>query len=382
MRSRWLPLCAAVALLVACDAGDGRAGIAPDSGYAMQRVGGNALVLPRGFRITVFAEGLDGVRFLTVGPDGNIYASQPRAGRVVRLEDGDGDGRADTTVTVIDGLQNPHGLAFRADTLYVAEEHRVVRFVPPDGALQVVVADLPEGGHWTRTVIFHGDTMFVSVGSSCNLCDERDPRRAAVTRFWPDGSGEMRFVTGLRNAVGLAVHPETGEIWATNNDRDRLGDDLPPDRVNVLREGGWYGWPVCYLPDTPNPEYRAQAVRCIDAIGPAVVLPAHTAPLGLAFYTGTQFPQAYHGDLFVALHGSWDRSFPVGYKVVRVPMDGGRAAGAPEDFIVGWQIGRRSWGRPVDVLVAPDGALLISDDSGGKVYRVWWGGEGAQTASQ
>jgi len=238
----------------------------------------------------------------------------------------------------------------------------------------VVVAGLPEGGHWTRTVIFRGDAMFVSIGSSCNLCDERDPRRAAVTRFRPDGTGETRFATGLRNAVGLTVHPETGEIWATNNDRDRLGDDRPPDRVNVLWEGGWYGWPVCYLPDTPNPEYGAQAARCADAIGPAVVLPAHTAPLGLAFYTGTQFPDAYRGDLFVALHGSWDRSFPIGYKVVRVPMDGGRAAGAPEDFIVGWQIGRRSWGRPVDVLVAPDGALLISDDSGGKVYRVWWGG--------
>lgn len=373
MRSSCLAV--ALPLLAACGPGDGQPVIVADSGYVMQRVGRHALVLPRGFRIAVFADDLDGVRFMALGPEDGVYASQPGAGRVVRLEDRDHDGRAETIGTVADGLRNPHGLAFRADTLYVAEEHRVVRFVPPYGEPQVIVAGLPTGGHATRTVIFRGDEMFVSVGSSCNLCDEIEPRRAAVTRFRPDGSGETRFATGLRNAVGLAVHPVTGEIWATNNDRDRLGDDRPPDRVNALREGGWYGWPICYLPDTPNPEYQAQAARCADAIGPAVELPAHTAPLGLAFYTGAQFPDVYRGDLFVALHGSWDRSFPIGYKVVRVPMDGGRATGAPEDFVVGWQVGRQSWGRPVDLLVAPDGALLISDDSGGKVYRVWWGGE-------
>jgi glucose/arabinose dehydrogenase len=337
------------------------------------RLGGNALVVRRGFGVGVFAERLDGVRLMAVGPDGAVYASLSRAGRVVRLADANGDGVAEAPSDVASDLSAPHGLAFRGDTLYVAEEHRVIRLLPPQGRVEVVVDGIPAGGnHTSRTILIRNDRLYVSIGSSCNLCDERDARRAAIVRYNLDGSGQTLFATGLRNSVGLALHPETGELWATNNDRDRLGDDRPPDRVNIVREGGWYGWPVCYLPGMPNPEYEARAARCADAIGPAVTFPAHSAPLGLAFYTGTQFPQEFRGDLFVALHGSWDRSFPTGYKVVRVPMRDG-APGQPEDFVTGWQIGRRWWGRPVDVLVAPDGALLISDDAGGKIFRVSYG---------
>jgi len=339
----------------------------------MQRIGGNALVLRRGFRIGVFANDLDGVRVLAAGPDGSIYASQSRLGRVVALPDADGDGRADAVRTVIEGLRAPHGLAFRGDTLYVAEEHRVIRLLPPDGRVEVLVDGLPTGGsHTTRSLVVRDDDMLVSIGSSCNLCDEHDPRRAAIVRYDLDGSDEALFATGLRNSVGLAVQPETGAVWATNNDRDRLGDDVPPDRVNVVDSGAWYGWPQCYLPDTPNPEYAAEADRCSEARAPVVTFPAHSAPLGLAFYTGAQFPESFRGDLFVALHGSWDRSFPTGYKIVRVPIRDGRPAGPVEDFVVGWQVGRRSWGRPVDVVVAADGSLLISDDSGDRVYRVWY----------
>lgn len=347
---------------------------APDTSYVMQRVAGNALVLPRGFRIDVFAERLDGVRFMALAADGAVYATLTGAGRVVRLVDA-GTGQLATVDTVATGLRLPHGIAFRGDTMYVAEEHRIVRFLPGADRPEVVVSGLPEGGvHRTRTLVFRGDEMFVSVGSSCNLCDERDARRAAVLRYLPDGSGEELFATGLRNSVGLAVHPETGALWATNNDRDRLGDDRPPDRVNMLAEGGFYGWPQCYLPDTPNPEYQHEAARCASVIGPAVTLPAHTAPLGLAFYTGSLFPREYHGDLLVALHGSWDRSFPVGYEVVRVPVRGGVPAGEPRAFVSGWQVGRRWWGRPVDVLVLPDGRVLISDDHGGRVFAVATGG--------
>jgi len=347
-----------------------------DSLYVMQRLGGNALVVRQGFRVAVFAEELDGVRMLARGPDGAVYAALTRLGRVVALPDADGDGRADGTHTVADGLSGPHGLAWAGDTLYIAEEHRVIRLVPPDARVEVVVDGLPTGGnHTSRSLLVRGDTLLVSVGSSCNLCDERDPRRAAITRYRTDGSGERSFATGLRNSVGLAWHPLTRAVWATNNDRDRLGDDLPPDRVNVVVEGGWYGWPECYLPDTPNPEYENRAARCDEAIGPAVVIPAHSAPLGLAFYGGTQFPEEFRGDLFVALHGSWDRSFPTGYKVVRVPMRDGAPAGEPEDFVAGWQIGRRWWGRPVDVIVGADGALLISDDFGDRIYRVRWIGD-------
>jgi glucose/arabinose dehydrogenase len=351
--------------------GGAPAGVPPDSSYVMQRVAGNAVVLPRGFEISVYADRLDGVRFLAVGPDGALYATQTGAGAVVRLLDGDGDGQADATQPIAAGLDGPHGIAFRGDTLYVAEETRILRFMAPYQTFDVVVEGLPGGGgHSTRTILFRDDHLFVSVGSSCNICDESDARRAAVVRYDLTGGDEHLYATGLRNSVGLALHPETGEIWATNNDRDRLGDDRPPDRVNILRDGGFYGWPQCYLPDTPNPEYQHQAERCSGTIGPTVAFPAHSAPLGLAFYTGSQFPSEYSGDLFVAFHGSWDRSFPTGYKVVRIQVDDGGSGYGLSDFITGWQVGRRSWGRPVDIVVAPDGSLYISDDQGGRIYRV------------
>lgn len=352
----------------------------PPPGYVQQEIAGRTLTLPQGFAIAVYAEPLSGVRLLTLGPDGDVYATLTEVGRVVRLSDANRDGIADRVVAVAEGLNLPHGLAFRGDTLYVAENHRVVRFDRPGASPTTVVANLPaDGGHFTRTILFQGDHLFVSVGSSCNICDEQDPRRAAVVRYNLDGSGQTPFATGLRNSVGLALHPTTGEIWATNNDRDNLGDDRPPDRVNVLREGGFYGWPFCYLPNQPNPEYQRTSGRCAEVIGPAVVLPAHTAPLGLAFYQGDMFPAEYRGDLFIALHGSWNRSEPIGYEVVRVDMENGRPVGEPQPFVSGWLEGRRGvlgrvagtgWGRPVDVLVLGDGSLLISDDEGGRIYRV------------
>lgn len=343
----------------------------PDSGYAMQRVAGGALVVPEGFTIGVFAERVTDIRAMALGPDGAVYATRKAAGTVVRLPDRNRDGKADEIVQVVEGLRNPHGITFDGSVLYVAEEHQVIRARPPYARFDVVVYDLPAGeGHSTRTVLVHDGQLYVSIGSSCNLCDERDPRRAAVVRYNLDGTGETLYATGLRNSVGLAVEPRTGRIWATNNDRDRLGDDRPPDRINILEEDGWYGWPQCYLPDTPNPEYRRQSFMCDEAIGPAVELPAHSAPLGLTFYTGTAFPDSMRGDAFVALHGSWDRSFPIGYEVVRIPVRNGRPAGPWQHFVAGWQVGRQWWGRPVDVLVLPDGSMLISDDFGGRVYRV------------
>jgi len=387
---RWLPVAVAVMvplLVVGACTGQATSGEAgQDSlppGFERQEIVGHRLALPRGFRVAVYAEPLAGVRFMALGPEGSVYASLTRTGRVVRLTDADGDGRAERVETVASGLDLPHGLAFRGETLYVAETHRVVRFDRLGQPPAVVVPNLPaNGGHFTRTIVFRGDDLFVSIGSSCNLCEESDPRRAAVVRYRVDGSGESLFATGLRNSVGLAVHPVTGEIWATNNDRDNLGDDLPPDRVNLLREGGFYGWPYCYLPDRPNPEF-GNAERCRSVIGPAVSLPAHSAPLGLAFYTGSLFPPAYRGDLFVALHGSWNRSVPIGYEVVRVEFADGRPVSGPQRFLWGWLESPRlgfpgspagRWGRPVDVLVLPDGSLLVSDDEGGRIYRVTYGG--------
>lgn len=377
--ARLLRRAAAIGALAACGPGGSR-GDGPPAGHVEQALDGHTLTLPQGFTIAVWTERVPGVRLLALGPEGDVYATLTESGRVVRLRDADHDGRADPPVTVASGLNLPHGLAFRGETLYVAENHRVVRFDRPGGNPVVVVPSLPSnGGHFTRTILFREDHLFVSVGSSCNICDEQDPRRAAVVRYRLDGSGETLFATGLRNSVGMTLHPTTGEIWATNNDRDNLGDDRPPDRVNILREGGFYGWPLCYLPNQPNPEYQRLSSRCADAVGPAVVLPAHAAPLGLAFYRGEMFPAEYRGDLFIALHGSWNRSVPIGYEVVRVDLEDGRPVGAPQPFVSGWLEGRRGalgrvagtgWGRPVDVLVLPDGSLLISDDENGRIYRV------------
>ena len=344
----------------------------PAGELATVTVAGHPLRVARGFTVEVYAEGLSGARFMVLGPDGVPYLSLTREGKVVKLPDANGDGRADTAITVAQGLDAPHGLAFRGDTLYVAETNRVIRFVPGVAAPQVVVPDLPHGGgHFTRTIVFgpSDGKLYVSVGSSCNICDERDPRRAAVLRYNPDGSGAEIFARGLRNSVGLAFDPATGELWGTNNDRDLLGDDLPPDRINVLQRGGDYGWPRCYLPGHPNPEYPG--ADCDHLAPPGITFQAHSAPLGIAFSTGSQFPPAYRGGAFVAFHGSWNRSVPTGYKVVYVRQQDGRPV-AITDFITGFLAGgaNSEWARPVGFVVLGDGSLLVSDDYGGRVFRV------------
>jgi glucose/arabinose dehydrogenase len=344
----------------------------PAAGQGQTRAD-DALRLPPGFKISVFADKLQGVRYLTLGPGNAVYASQPGSGLIVKLTDSNHDGVADSVVTIASGLKGPFGIAFRGDTMYVAEERDVKRF-DPHGAAPVTLAQLPDGGHSTRTIIFGPDgKMYVAVGSSCNLCEERDSLRAAVTQFNPDGSGGRVFAKGLRNTVGIAFNPTTGELWGGNNDRDNLGDDVPPEHINIIKDGRNYGWPQCYLPGKPNPEYGP--TDCSNVEPPAITVQAHSAPLGLAFYTGTQFPREYRGDAFVTLHGSWNRSIPTGAKVVRLEVDsGGRRAVGVDDFIVGWQRPDGSrWGRPVGVLVAPDGALLVSDDYGGKIWRVSYG---------
>ena len=333
------------------------------------------ITVPSGFHIDVFAPPLASARFMTLDPAGTLLVSLPRQGRVVALPDADHDGRADATVTVADGLDHPHGLAFHEGHLYVAETGAVKRFRYDTATRKasegrVVVANLPTGGnHWTRTIVFDREGgMFVSTGSSCNVCDERDRRRAAVVRYNADGSGESLFATGLRNAVGLAVHPTTGVLWATVNERDWRGDDLPPDYVTIVERGRFYGWPSCFAAGgkiVPDPDFKAGAERCGSMTLPTVEIQAHSAPLGLAFYTGRQFPAAYHGNLFVAYHGSWNRSVPTGYKIVRIPFAEGKA-GRPEDFATGWISGGLP-GRPVDVLVAPDGALFVSAEA---IYRI------------
>jgi glucose/arabinose dehydrogenase len=338
--------------------------------------------LPAGFAIDYFARDLGHARFLTLDPRGTLLVSVPRAGRVVALPDDNKDGRADGAVPVVEGLELPHGLAFLDGQLYVAETGRVVRYdYDPTmrrvrGGPTVVVPDLPaRGSHWTRSIAIGPDRkLLVSVGSSCNSCEEKDRRRAAIYRYDLDGRNGAPFATGLRNAVGIAFRPGTPELWATVNGRDWLGDDRPGEYVTRVENGSFYGWPYCHWSPAgvaPDPDLAA-GDRCKEARQPTFLYQAHTAPLGLAFYTGSQFPADYRGDLFVALHGSWNRATPVGYKVIRVKLRG--ATPAAEDFATGWLAGTRYWGRPVDLAVAPDGALFLSDDGMGAVYRITYRG--------
>jgi len=329
--------------------------------------------------VNIFAEGADvsGARSLALGP-GGVYVALQSAGEIVRLVDANGDGVADApAVAVLTGLNGPFGIAFRGDTMYFAEMTTVKRLDPGATAPVTLISGLPSGGHSTRTIAFGPDNlMYLAIGSSCNVCNDPLPR-AAVTRYALDGSNPHTFATGLRNSVGLAFNPTTGELWANNNDRDDIGptqtqtDNLPPEHLNILKDGKWYGWPQCYLPGKPNPEYPG--ADCSGVEPPALTVQAHSAPLGLAFYAGTMFPAEYAGDAFMTYHGSWDRSVPTGAKVVRVHVQNGRPVSAV-DFVTGWQLANGSrWGRPVGLLVMPDGALLVSDDTGDRIWRVSYG---------
>ena len=334
--------------------------------------------VPQGFEVSIFAEGLSGVRMLELGPDGRLYIARSSAGEIVRF-DLNADGTADGDPAVVaSGLRQPYGLAFRNGDLYVGETHQVIRLAGPAFTQEtVIVPGLPTGGHWTREIVFGpDDRLYVSVGSSCNLCEEGDPRRAAVVRYAANGSGEQIIAEGLRNTVGLAFHPDTGELWANQNERDNLGDDIPAEELNIFSPGGvveHFGWPYCYGNRIPNPEY-ANPPRCGNTMAPALEMQAHSAPLGMVFYDGDQFPAEYRGDLFMAFHGSWNRSEPTGYKVVRVRVENGRPF-SYEDFAAGWlSPGGAVLGRPVAVEVGPDGSLYVSDDGQGRIWRVRWVG--------
>ena len=313
---------------------------------------------------------------LAIGPDGKLYVADRGNNRIVRLPDQNGDGVADDIQVVADSLVRPSSLAFYNDgSLYVGETTRILRLSAPDASgvfqqRQVVIDGLPSAGHNTRTVLFSPDwqTLFVSIGSSCNDCIESDPRRAAIMRYNPDGSGGQVFASGLRNAVGITFRPGTNELWATNNGRDYLGDDLPPETINLVGEGENFGWPRCHAGDIVDPELGSSNA-CQGIAQPMVKMQAHSAPLGLAFYSGAQFPVQYRGGLFVAFHGSWNRSVPTGYKVVFIPFQDGKP-GAVQDFATGWLANGADWGRPVGVISASDGSLFVSDDSGGTIYRI------------
>ncbi len=340
------------------------------------------LKVPQGFHVSVFAE-VDGPRMMVFSPGGVLLVSESGEGKVVALPDSHHTGKAERTVTLLQGLNEPHGLAFYQGKLYVAENDKVSRYDWDEANLKASnprkIVDLPDGGgHSTRTVLFHGGKMHVSVGSSCNACVEKDPRRAAVLELNPDGTGQRIFAKGLRNAVGLAINPKTDTVWVTVNGRDWLGDNLPPETIYDLgKDGGDAGWPYCYGDRVPDPNFTKPGTdRCKDVLEPKVQIQAHSAPLGLAFYDGQQFPSEYQNNIFVALHGSWNRKVPTGYKVVRVKLDEkGQPIGSAQDFITGWlapdETKKGRWmGRPVGIVFSGDGTMYVSDDSGGRIYHI------------
>ena len=339
------------------------------------------LKLPEGFSISIFAKDLPGARVMAMDGFGNIWVSQTGEGKITLLEIK--DGTVKNKSEIFKNLNNPHGLVFDPQDsflLYFAEEDKISRIRVYSSGKPEKIADLPSGGgHFTRTLGFGPDNrLYVSIGSSCNVCYEQDNRRAKIFRVEKDGSDFREYARGLRNAVFFTWSYVDGRMWTTEMGRDFLGDDLPPDEVNIVRQGGDNGWPVCYGKNIHDSVFDKNVyIRdpCADKISSYIDIPAHSAPLGLAFVPEEGWPQDYWYNLFVAYHGSWNKSVPTGYKVVRMKLnDQGNYLGA-EDFITGWLTSNRALGRPVDIMVQPGGIMYISDDKAGVIYKVVYKGK-------
>jgi glucose/arabinose dehydrogenase len=366
-----------------------------------------ALKVPAGFEVKVFASGLNGPRLLRAAPNGDIFVAETQAGRIRVLRPGENGASASQNEVFASGLRGPFGIAFypadKPEWVYVGNTDSVVRFAYRDGdmkargAPETIVAELPTGGHSTRDVVFSkdGSKMFVSVGSASNDAENMgklDPaalqkweqgkpagatwgaesERADVLVFDPQGKGRRIFATGIRNCVGLAINPTTGDLWCSTNERDGLGDNLPPDYITRVREGGFYGWPWYYMGAHEDPRHVGERADLKDKITvPDVLIQPHSASLQLMFYTGDQFPAEFKGSVFAAEHGSWNRATRTGYKIIRAIVKDGVPTGEYEDFVTGFVLDDTSvWGRPVGVVQAKDGTLIFSEDGNGTLWRV------------
>ena len=352
-------------------------------------------MVPPGFKVELFATGLENPRLLRSAPNGDVFLAESRPGRVKVFRGMTQGGAAQQMEVFAAGLRQPFGIAFyppgpNPQWVYIGDTDEVVRIPYRSGDLKARgprehVVDLPGGGllrgggHWTRDVAFSldGRKLFVAVGSRSNVDDtDNNPaefHRADILEFNPDGSGLRVYAWGIRNPVGIAVHPRTGELWASVNERDALGDDLPPDYITHIQENGFYGWPWYYTGSHPDPRHLGRRPELRDRVRvPDVLLQPHNASLGMTFYEGHQFPEEYHGDIFAAQHGSWNRAMRTGYEVIRVPMHHqGRATEEYEDFMTGFVTEDGNvWGRPVSVTVAQDGSLLVSDDGSNSIWRI------------
>jgi glucose/arabinose dehydrogenase len=345
--------------------------------------------VPEGFKVAQFATGLNNPRLMRTAPNGDIFLAESEAGNVKVFRGMTPEGHPQQTEIFASGLNRPFGIAFyppnsEPQWIYIGNTDAVVRFPYHSGDLHAGgsvqhIADLPDGGgHWTRDIQFSpdGQTMYVSVGSGSNVDDPdttpREKNRADILAFKPDGSGMRVFAYGIRNAVGLAVDP-SGQLWCSVNERDGLGDNLVPDYITHVQDGGFYGWPWWYMGGHQDPRHNGKHPELKDkVITPDVPLQPHNASLEITFYRGEQFPQEYSGDIFASEHGSWNKSIRVGYELIRVPLhQSGKASGEYEDFMTGFVVDNgHVWGRPVGVTVAPDGSLLVSDDGSNSIWRI------------
>jgi glucose/arabinose dehydrogenase len=342
----------------------------------------NTLKLPKGFSISVFAE-VEDARSLAVSPSGTLFVGNRSEDKVYAVKDTDGDGKADKKWVIASGLNMPNGVAFRNGDLYVAEVNRIHKFsgieskLASPGASTIVYDKFPtEKHHGWKYIAFGPDgKLYVPVGAPCNICESKDPIYASITRMNADGTGLEVFANGVRNTVGFTWHPDTKNIWFTDNGRDNMGDDVPSCELNTAPKAGLhFGYPYCHSGTIKDPEFGDKR-PCSNFVKPEQNLGPHVAPLGLKFYSGTMFPSSYKNQLIVAEHGSWNRSKKSGHQVVLVKMENGKAI-SNTPFISGWldDASQKVWGRPVDVLVLADGSVLISDDQAGVVYRVTYKG--------
>lgn len=337
--------------------------------------------VPAGFKINVYAADFKAPRWMQVAPNGDIFLADTAAGKVVVLRDPQHTGSAQENEVFVSGLNEPYGIVFHDDYVYVGDTDALLRFKydaktsKRQGEAEHLM-DFPTGGHSTRSLALlpDGKHLLVGIGSKSNVDIESDTRRAAITICDLDGKNARLYATGIRNPTGLVIEPSSGVLWTSVNERDGLGNDLPPDYMTSVKDGGFYGWPYSYIGNNPDPRVKPQKPELTaKAIVPDVLLGAHRAPLQFAFYTGTQFPESYRGGVFLAEHGSWNRTPRAGYQVVFVPFKDGKASGDPVPFMTGLvpdPTKSEVYGRPVGVAVTPDGSLLVSDDTAGAVYRI------------
>ena len=335
------------------------------------------IVLPEGFTIEVYASNVQGARSMTLSPSGTLFVGTRGVGKVYAIRDTNNDQRADKITTIAQGLNSPNGVAFRSGSLYVAEVNRVIRYdnietnlhSPPSPV--VVNGSFPtDQSHGWKFIRFGpDDKLYVPVGGPCNVCERSDSRYASIMRMNPEGSNLEVYASGIRNSVGFDWHPVTKELWFTDNGRDWLGNDSPPDELNhAPSKGMHFGFPYFHGGNIPDPDF-AKDRQATEFVPPARALGPHVAALGMRFYTGTMFPAQYRNHIFIAEHGSWNREIPLGYRITLVRLEGNRAV-SYETFAQGWLQNNRAWGRPVDVLVMPDGSLLVSDDHADAIYRI------------